>query len=291
MSNVSLEKELLEEAMKLYNNGDYYQAYKTFEEIAKEGNAIAKYYIYKIGDNYRFRCIIDLEQGLKYLTEAGESGLLDACKLLGQIYEYGVTSFSRGLRRIDVDYNKALYWFLKAYEAGDLSDLHNAGICCFKINNIEEGKKYFEECVSKNYLPSIMTYAKYLMKGNYVEADYDKSFILYEKAASLKSNDGMFFVGKCYEEGLGVKKDLNKAFELYSNSNTRGAYYRLANFYEQGIIVNKDYYKAVEYLYKGSNMSFDQTEEDISSKLIEYGSGEDQEKLIALRKYQKEHNI
>lgn len=45
--------------------------------------------------------------------------------------------------------------------------------------------------------------------------DYQMAFKFYLEAAEKGSGDGMFFVAACYEDGLGVEKNFDKAIEWY----------------------------------------------------------------------------
>jgi len=64
-----------------------------------------------------------------------------------------------------------------------------------------------------------------------------------------------FYVASAYEEGRGVKKDINKAIEWYSKAaknNHNGAQYKLGEFYEKGLGLNKDLIKAGNWYKKAA---------------------------------------
>ena len=64
-----------------------------------------------------------------------------------------------------------------------------------------------------------------------------------------------FYVADAYEEGRGVKKDINKAIEWYrmaAQNNHNGAQYKLGEFYENGLGLKKDLIKAVNWYKKAA---------------------------------------
>jgi len=99
-----------------------------------------------------------------------------------------------------------------------------------------------------------------------------KAFQLYSKAAEGHHWSAKYMVGACYEDGIGVTKDLKKAFAIYQSiavledashfywnlSNMTGlglARFRLGLFYEQGWGTKQDINKAMELYTKISKDS------------------------------------
>jgi len=67
--------------------------------------------------------------------------------------------------------------------------------------------------------------------------------------------DAMYYVANAYEEGRGIQKDLNQAFEWYSKAakqNQQGAQYKMGVFYESGEAVKQDIKKAMEWYKKAA---------------------------------------
>ncbi|KAF0479090.1 kinase-like protein [Gigaspora margarita] len=48
-----------------------------------------------------------------------------------------------------------------------------------------------------------------------VKEDMEKAFILYNEAAENNYGLGQYFVGKCFEEGYGIEKNINEAFDWW----------------------------------------------------------------------------
>jgi len=108
-------------------------------------------------------------------------------QILQEIYDYGYRGISYYLgcyyfEKKDHDYQKALDYFLEAYEYGD------------KHASTALGKMYLKGMgVTKNYIVAI----KYI-----------------KEAAEQDEAEALFLLSRCYEHGLGVAKDIAKADKL-----------------------------------------------------------------------------
>ncbi|KAF0533311.1 SEL1 protein [Gigaspora margarita] len=69
-----------------------------------------------------------------------------------------------------------------------------------------------------------------------------KAFIYYQKSAKIGLASGIFALGNCYKDRIGVEKDKHKAFIYYQNSVDIG--------YQYGIRVKKNIIMALLDLYK-----------------------------------------
>lgn len=73
-----------------------------------------------------------------------------------------------------------------------------------------------------------------------------------EMGKSARTNDlaAQFFMGKCYELGLGVEKNMTEAFRFYRKAAERGlpdAMYRMADFYQNGEVVAQSESRSKEW--------------------------------------------
>ncbi|RIB26278.1 kinase-like domain-containing protein [Gigaspora rosea] len=83
-----------------------------------------------------------------------------------------------------------------------------------------------------------------------IEKDENKAFIHYQKSADMNNSKGMYKVGYCYSLGIGVEKDNYKAFEHYKKSaeiNDLNGIFKTAICYYYGIGVEKDTTKFREW--------------------------------------------
>lgn len=87
------------------------------------------------------------------------------------------------------------------------------------------------------------------------KSDTTKAVIAYQKSADLNHPDGIMAMGEMYQEGHGgLTKDLNKAFELFTNAYKSGsgrACYNLGRSYAYGLGCEVDYEKMIFYLNEG----------------------------------------
>jgi len=87
-----------------------------------------------------------------------------------------------------------------------------------------------------------------------------QGYILYafdelQKSASTNDLAAQFYVGVCYDKGIGVEKDPNEAFRMYRKAAERGlpdAMFYIAAFYRDGIAVAKDTSREKEWLQRFS---------------------------------------
>ncbi|RIB26462.1 hypothetical protein C2G38_2163301 [Gigaspora rosea] len=84
-----------------------------------------------------------------------------------------------------------------------------------------------------------------------IEKDENKAFIHYQKSADMKNPNGMYKVGYCYYLGIGVEKDNYKAFEHYKKSaemNHLNGIFKTAICYYYGVGVETNEDKFLEWL-------------------------------------------
>lgn len=106
---------------------------------------------------------------------------------------------------------------------------------------VEEGDPKIQNLLGKAYL-----------NGDFgLDKNYNKARALFEKSASQEYPGGLMNLAECYEKGLGVEKDIQKAIDLYDQAGQKGngyAYKRLRDIYSRGSEgVPQDLEKAQEY--------------------------------------------
>ncbi|RIB00725.1 hypothetical protein C2G38_1120588 [Gigaspora rosea] len=86
-----------------------------------------------------------------------------------------------------------------------------------------------------------------------VESDENKAFTFYQKSADMNDSNGMYQVGYCYYLGIGVEIDKHKAFTYYLKSAEAGnsmGIRKTAICYKYGIGVEKSDRKFDEWIKK-----------------------------------------
>jgi TPR repeat protein len=112
---------------------------------------------------------------------------------------------------IKQDYNKAIEWYSKSSEGGNIRAIYKLGICYYY--------------------------------GYGVKKDEKKAFELYLKSAKGGYNHALCSVGNCYYYGHGISKDRNKAFKWYLKAAKNGdshCQYLIAGWYSNGIHAPKN---------------------------------------------------
>src|SRR5690242_13708790 len=92
-----------------------------------------------------------------------------------------------------------------------------------------------------------------------VEKDEKKAFINYQKSAEMNNPNGMYQVGYCYYLGIGVEINKHKAFEYYLKSAEAGnpsGIRKTAICYFYGIGVEENYSKYREWRNRKVNFDF-----------------------------------
>ncbi|RIB23956.1 kinase-like domain-containing protein [Gigaspora rosea] len=92
-----------------------------------------------------------------------------------------------------------------------------------------------------------------------VERDVHKAFNYYQKSANMGNVNGILKLGTLYRCGIGVKKDENKAFIHYQKAAEMGSAlgtYFIGLCYKLGIGVEKDEHKAFIYYKKSADMGY-----------------------------------
>ncbi len=104
----------------------------------------------------------------------------------------------------------------------------------------EERARLLNAAAERDYVPAIVRYAKEL------EAEFpDRAFELWQRAYVLGSLRGAYGLGRCYERGIGVRADREKAFVLFRQAAKSGyadAIAVVGTYYQKGVAVemNRD---------------------------------------------------
>lgn len=157
------------------------------------------------------------------------------------------------------DYKKGIPVLMKAARLGD-SDAINS-----LIEAIDQGKtndneafKIIEEGAEKENAAKLFLGRQLLMGKKLSSPDKIVSMLQELGNTTYSGNDEAFLIlSECYEKGIGVEKDGNKAFELLTKSadkNNQTACFLLGEKYYYGNGVVKDLDKSANYLQKGIRM-------------------------------------
>ncbi len=211
----------------------------------------------------------DLEKALYYFDYAYMRGNRDIAYTLGQMYYEGLGT--------EADKNKGIEYYKIASKNGNidaikkLEELRNLGVIktetlaeefdfikeSFYANNSIIFEKY-KALSDKGYAPAIFELANCYEEGLGVAEDYEKAIVLYEKAAELDNTDAMERLYEIYSGNPTHPRDKEKMKFFITVLATTDDYYmyRLAKIR----LEDKEYKKAYNLFYhlaeKGDSLGY-----------------------------------
>ena len=228
---------LYNKGCELANNKKYIEAIPFFEQASELGNEYSNAWlasIYIQGHGVE----INYDKGIPYLEKSVKAGHPYSINLLGTMYYYG-----NGLKQ---DYEQAFTSFCIAAEKGEPYALLNLAEC-YELGkgtkiDIDEALNCYFELIDEKYEEDIKNKAfaeleKYPDNAKaqyYLSKQYDgltisgsepnpkkaAEFIL--KAAELGDTEAQYEIGKFYESGFGIEKDIGKAKKWLEKAAEKG---------------------------------------------------------------------
>ncbi|MCD7871726.1 MAG: sel1 repeat family protein [Clostridiales bacterium] len=129
--------------------------------------------------------------------------------ILGTYYEKGI-----GCSR---NYDKAFQSFWDASALGCVEATNHLGYCYEKgigtETNLEVAFQYYRRGADAGYPESLYNLGRMYRYNKYPECNYDIALDLFQQAYDAYYNPAAYEIGLLYEEGLGVEKNMNEAFE------------------------------------------------------------------------------
>ena len=209
----------------LYYNGegvqkDYNKAFELFKKASDLGYTTAHGWLADCCF-YGYGTQKDYQKALQLYLKAESNGHNEA--QIGWIYRDGLGT--------SVDINKAIEHFQKGVDFGNTNSMISLGIL------------YYE--------------------GKGIQQDYYKAFELFKKASDLENKTAYAWLAECYYYGKGTKKDYQKALQLYLKGNLYGyTQSQIGRIYESGQDVKKNLTEALNW-YKKANESGEDCKADI----------------------------
>lgn len=157
------------------------------------------------------------------------------------------------------DYKKGVPYLIKSARLGNNNALETL------IETVEKGKtsdneafKIIEEGAEKDNAAKLFLGRQLLMGKKLSSPDKIVSMLQELGSTTYSGNDeAILLLSECYEKGIGVEKDANKALELLikaADKNNQIACFLLGEKYYYGKGVSKDLDKSANYLRKGIRM-------------------------------------
>ena len=232
------------------------------QELASAGNReaigkLADYYVEIKDFNKAFLTV----QRFEYFTCSY------GYKKIAQFYQNGIGC--------DVDMEKAMSYYQKSFDMGDMSSGYYLATFLIKEKQFDKALNYLAIGMSNDYIPSIRLLATMYQNGDgvdknidiainlylsaielgdvksmdalarlyYSQKDYSNSFKYFQMGAQLDDLDCIFHLGVSYAKGLGTKQDFSMAvkyYEIGAKELEPRSLYNLSLYYRNGIIVNQN---------------------------------------------------
>lgn len=222
---------------------------------------------YYRGDNY-LNIEPDIHKAVPYLERAAAQGANNAALILGEIYMFGVED-------IQENYEEAMKWYKVA------ADMLNSEACLFigymygegkgVTKDLNEAMRWYKKCVdfgdcTGQFMgdPNANAGMASCNIGNFydeLEKDYDypknmsEAYKWYNISIKNGCKSTYFNLGRFYENGIIVKKDLKEAFRLYSLATkpSQNACMKVGEAYEKGDVVSQSADSALHWYAEAFN--------------------------------------
>jgi TPR repeat protein len=236
-----------DEAVSLYNNGEYEKAVKIFKTLARQGHDEA---VVKLGKCYDsgYGVKRNDEKAAELWLKVAERGNAEAQSLTGRNYLIGCG--------VEKDKVKAAHWYRRAAEQGHIESQRSTAYFFAHGTGVEQdyvkAAEWFRKAAEQGHSDAQVMLAEYYFNGIGVEQDYVKAAEWYGICAKQGVTSAMLSYAACYMEGKGVEQDYTKAVELYkklANYDVE-AQYKLGRCYEEGKGVTQDLSQAIKLYQK-----------------------------------------
>ncbi|QDU33699.1 Putative beta-lactamase HcpC precursor [Poriferisphaera corsica] len=187
---------------------------------------------------------------LRYYLKAAQAGDL-SCAYRLYTLQHELTQF----KFTDEEIAKGFEILKAAADTGDVMAMSRVGRISwsktYRHYNIARSVRYFKMAAERGDMKS--AFAVGIVYDLYLKpAQYEKARQWYEIAAKGGSHEALNQLGRIYQHGLGVEKDLQQALGIYQMAMKKGVPIAMVNvgwFYENGVVVEKDVRRAMT-LYK-----------------------------------------
>jgi len=179
------------------------------------------------------------------------------------------------------------YEIKRILSSGNTKELCNLGY--FLIDKKDNQTAYscfscFQKAAEQKHVQSQCCLGYCYENGIGIEKDEEKAVEWYTKAAEQDVAEAQYRLGYCYENGTGIEKDEEKAVEWYTKAaeqDVAEAQCCLGYCYENGIGIEKDEEKAVEWYTKAAKQDVAEAQYNLGT-CYENGIGieKDEEKAV-----------
>ena len=142
--------------------------------------------------------------------------------------------------------------FEKLALSGDRDAMNNYAFSCLEgrgtKKDVEKAEYWMWRAVIKGNIHAAASFGQLIFEGTFTEHSIDEGLRLCFWAADYGESGAMNDIGLCYEEGVGLRRDFDKAFEWFKKSVEHGggacAEFNVSRCYRFGLGVEVDEEKA-----------------------------------------------
>ncbi len=152
---------------------------------------------------------------------------------------------------VDQDMGKAVEWWQKAHEAGNIESTHNLGCYYLGQGNTEQGVKYLSQAGAAGYAKSYHALADYYLHHTVGEDNVQKGINTLITAAEQGYAPSQWELCCIYHDGQVVSEDYDKArywLKKCLENDYPKAHYGMGMSLISGDLYERDYAKALEHL-------------------------------------------
>lgn len=213
-SNAQSGEEYYKKGMEHYERGEIRDAFPLFQRAAACGLAAAHHKIAKIYEDGGLGKV-DLFEAFKWYSKGAELGFGDSQYNLAYAYMNGEGT--------EKDMHMALYWMRKAADQGDKDAQYNVGLLYSDtFNDIKNGIEWYKRAAENGSVEAFHNLGLIYLKGQAVEADYQKAKFYLEKSAGDGYPESQAALGIMYLSGMGVSEDPSRGYSLCKQSADQG---------------------------------------------------------------------
>jgi len=172
-------------------------------------------------------------------------------------------------------YQQAMAEFLPLAQEGHMQSQFSVGLMYHLGRGVPRNEKTAYEWYKKSALqehpPALNNVGMMYLNGEYVAQNYEIAFKLFQMASAnhAQAKDNL---GRCYENGWGVDRDIGQAINFYQLAGDDGyvtGYFHIGQLYEKGYPPDtpKDMEKAVNWYIQAAEQDYTQAK----TRLIELG--------------------
>ena len=236
----------LQNGIRALNAGDYPAAFETLTRLAREGNAVAQFYLgvmYYGGDGVQK----DAAQAAAWFRKAAAQGYASAQYNLGVMYEHG--------QGVPQDYVQAVVWYRKAAVQGLANAQYTLGLMYADGQGVPQdyaqALEWYRKAAAQGYADAQVALGLVYVNGQGVPQDYAQALAWFRKAAAQGNAIAQNNLGVMYAHGLGVPQDYSQAVPWFRKAAAQRyaeAQNNLGVMYERGQSVPQDYVVAYALL-------------------------------------------